>query len=215
MLLRMSGAIGAPRAIIFDWAGVFCSPGELFSHPEFARQTGLTVDELGAQAATLQDAYYRGTIYSQDFWSGVIAQFSLQGVSIEDLSAAYLASYRLYPEMLELAESLREHCPTLLLSNLTQEMMDEIVRAHDIKNYFDHTLFSNEIGKLKPEPEAFSAALERLGTKAQDTLFIDDTKKNIEAAEELGMQTLLFLSPEQCKTELIRRTSAGADHRPL
>jgi FMN phosphatase YigB (HAD superfamily) len=39
--------------------------------------------------------------------------------------------------------------------------------------------------------------LEKAGSNAGECLFIDDTQKNIDAATELGFQTLLFITPEQ------------------
>ena len=36
----------------------------------------------------------------------------------------------------------------------------------------------------------------------KETLFIDDNKKNIDSAKEMGINTILFENPEQLKSEL-------------
>lgn len=189
-------------AIIFDWAGVFCSPGEPFSHPDLPRLTGLTIDEMGERTKDIQDRYYRGQISSQEFWQAVTERFSLATLNRQDLSAAYLNSYYIYPEMFTLARTLKKSFITVLLSNLTPEMMDDIITKHNVKGYFHHTVFSNEVGHVKPEPEIFALAFEKTGAKPGETLFIDDSKKNILAAQDLGIQTILFLSPHQCREAL-------------
>jgi HAD superfamily hydrolase (TIGR01509 family) len=193
----MDTASAPLRGVIFDWAGVFCSPGEPFSHPGFKEYTGLSIDELTRETKDLQGKYYRGLLSTTDFWQGVIAQFQLP-LRVDELSKAYLASYRIYPEMLRLADTVRAHTKTALLSNLTPEMMEEIVRTHFVDQHFDHVLFSNEIGYMKPEPESFAAALERLGTLPHETLFIDDSETNVAAAQKLGLCTIHFVSPETC-----------------
>lgn len=48
---------------------------------------------------------------------------------------------------------------------------------------------SYEIGARKPDPAMYHAVLERLGTSAAETLFLDDSAANIAAAAELGFAT--------------------------
>lgn len=63
------------------------------------------------------------------------------------------------------------------------------------KNYlafkacFEAFYLSHEIHLRKPEPEIFKMILESHALKAEETLFIDDTKEHIEAAKNLGITT--------------------------
>lgn len=180
------------KTIIFDWAGVFCTPGEPFTHEALTHQTGLNVDQLGAEASDLQKLYYRGKISTDIFWKGVIELFSLEKVTPEMLDKEYLASYLIYPGMLEFAGSLRKHYRIVLLSNLTESMMNEIMVRQNAKSYFDHLIFSNEIGHMKPEANSFLIALEVAGAEANETLFIDDSCVNVKAAIGLGMRGIQF-----------------------
>lgn len=206
----MNGKQAALRAIIFDWAGVFCSPGEPYAHPELYKQTGLTLAQIEARTEPLRMRYYRGTIATDEFWHGAIDELGLHGVTVQELSDAYLASYTLYPNMLAFADSMRPKFKTALLSNLTADMTEHIVRVHDVKKYFDHSIFSNETGRMKPEPQSFIEALALLDVSAAETLFVDDSSGNIAAAQNVGMQTLLATSPEQMRSELVRRTGTRA-----
>ncbi len=178
--------------MIFDWAGIFCSPGEPFAHPDLIMQTGLTVDEMGAATVQLSDQYYRGKITTYEFWKGVIDQFNLKDLTPGALGDAYLSSYTLYPGMLEFAGSLRTRYRVVLLSNLTDLMMRDIMETHHVERYFDHLVFSNRIGIMKPESGAYEAALSVAESTPREALFIDDSTKNVEAAKAHGLSGFQF-----------------------
>ena len=189
-------------AIIFDWAGVFCTPGEPFSHPELAKQTGLAVDEMGEATKQIQEQYYKGLITPSEFWNKVIAHFGLKNLSAQKLSRAYTSSYRVYPEMMELARKIKNKYRTALLSNLTQEMMGHIIANHNALSYFHHGIFSNQVGLIKPEAGIYYQALKKLGGKPDETVFVDDSAKNVAAAIALGLTGIVFQSKDQLEIKL-------------
>ena len=167
------------KNIIFDWAGVFCSPGEPFVHPKLAQETNLSVDEMGEKTKNLQASYYTGKIKTADFWKKVKIDLGVSDIPEVELDQAYLNSYRLYPEMLTLAEKLKKNYQTAILSNLTELMSAEIVERYNLKDKFHHLFFSNEIGYAKPDERAFNFALNKLQAKPEETIFIDDSVANV------------------------------------
>lgn len=58
------------------------------------------------------------------------------------------------------------------------------------RDYFDGAVTSFEEGVCKPEPEIFNIVLRRYGLKAEETLMLDDSEKNCEAARSCGMQSI-------------------------
>ena len=54
----------------------------------------------------------------------------------------------------------------------------------------------------KPNPVFYQLLLDRFQLKAVETLFIDDNDRNINAAEKLGIKSILFHSPQQLKKDL-------------
>jgi putative hydrolase of the HAD superfamily len=52
------------------------------------------------------------------------------------------------------------------------------------------------LGLRKPYPESYKKLLEKENLEAVETLFIDDTAKNIEGAKQAGLQTILLLPPK-------------------
>ena len=67
---------------------------------------------------------------------------------------------------------------------------------------FDATVFSCDEGTAKPERRIYEIALERLGVKPREAVFIDDRVDFIEGAQKLGMYTIRFENPQQVKEAL-------------
>jgi len=69
-------------------------------------------------------------------------------------------------------------------------------------------VWSFQLGIAKPDPEIYRHTLAKLGTRPEETLFIDDKLENIEAARALGMKAIQFFSVEELRADLI---AAGLD----
>ncbi len=67
---------------------------------------------------------------------------------------------------------------------------------------FDGTLVSGFEGVAKPDPRVFELLLDRFGLERSRTLFIDDSRKNVEAARRVGLHAVQFESPEQLQSVL-------------
>jgi HAD superfamily hydrolase (TIGR01509 family) len=58
----------------------------------------------------------------------------------------------------------------------------------------ENRLVSCDLGVRKPDPEAVRRALEHYGARAEDTLFVDDSRENVASAASLGMHVHHFLT---------------------
>lgn len=70
---------------------------------------------------------------------------------------------------------------------------------HDALGYgdlLDETFYSYELGVAKPDPAYFTVILGRLGTDAQDALFVDDNPGNVEAARSVGLRAEQWVHPD-------------------
>ncbi|WP_313791546.1 HAD-IA family hydrolase [Lacinutrix neustonica] len=80
----------------------------------------------------------------------------------------------------------------MLLSN-TNELHINCIKKHitfydDFKNCFDRFYLSHEINLRKPNATIFEYVLKQNALKPEECLFIDDTKENILAAQQLNFQ---------------------------
>ena len=67
---------------------------------------------------------------------------------------------------------------------------------------FDEKIFSCAEGLTKPGTEIFELAPKRMSVDPKDAVFIDDREKYLEGATKVGLNTILFKTPAQAKTEL-------------
>lgn len=91
---------------------------------------------------------------------------------------------------------LRKHHHLFLLSNTNAIHWTKAVADYfpydgkNIGDYFERVFLSYEMHMVKPSPDIFVAMLRQAGIEAADTLFIDDSPANCNAAETLGIRTL-------------------------
>ena len=90
------------------------------------------------------------------------------------------------------------------LSNWSAETFPLVSHRFEFLGWFETILLSGEEKLVKPDPEIFELMLKRIGRKAEQCIFIDDTKANITAARELGFCAIPFVSPVQLSAELSR-----------
>ena len=92
---------------------------------------------------------------------------------------------------------LREHYRVYLLSNTNPIMWNSKIKdefTHEglqREDYFDGMVTSFEAKALKPEARIFRYAAEKFGIAPEETVFLDDSQRNLDAAARLGFHTLL------------------------
>ena len=65
----------------------------------------------------------------------------------------------------------------------------------DFNDFFIKAYYSHEIGLRKPYVDAYRYILKEQNLLPNETLFIDDTLKNIVGAQEAGLQTIHLQAP--------------------
>jgi 2-haloacid dehalogenase len=92
--------------------------------------------------------------------------------------------------------------PCYALTNMEAETYPVRRDRYAFLRWFDGTVVSGREGMAKPDPAIFRLLLDRYGLMAETTLMIDDRGENLDAADRLGMQTLLFRSCRQLRAVL-------------
>ena len=98
-------------------------------------------------------------------------------------------------EKLELILELRGKYMVYLLSNTNPIHWDYVCknafnyRGFRVNDYFEETFLSFEMHLAKPDKAIFEKVLEEANLLPKETLFIDDSEANCQAAEELGIHT--------------------------
>ncbi len=102
-----------------------------------------------------------------------------------------------------LAELQRAGVPCYGLTNMEAETYPVRYERYAFLRSLAGTVVSGQEGVIKPEPEIFRRLFERFRLVPEETVFVDDAERNIAAARALGMETVLFRSPEQLRAELV------------
>ena len=88
------------------------------------------------------------------------------------------------------------------LTNWSAETFPIALKKFDFLQWFEGIVVSGEEMTRKPFPDIYQTTLKRFDLKPEQSLFIDDNKRNIEAAKALGIQCIDFSSPQQLEKEL-------------
>ncbi len=147
--------------------------------------------------------FERGSLSQTELLSNFFAAES--GRKLEDpaaMVAAYTDAFEFIAGMEALLSELVQQGHRLwVLSNYPTWY--QIARQKlKLDRFFAKYVVSCDIGWRKPAPQAFQAVLESADCLAGQCLFIDDRQVNIEAAQQLGFQTILFHNAADLRARL-------------
>lgn len=194
------------RAVIFDLGGVLVRTEDRHPRAELARRLGMTYDELSrlvfesdsARLATI------GKITTREHWEFVRLNLGISEEDFPSVRRDFWGGDELDHGLVEYIRSLRPRYKTGLLSNACDNLRKVITATWKIDDAFDDMVISAEAGVAKPDPRIYENAIQRLGVEPGEAIFVDDFSQNIEAACQVGLQSLLFQGTHLVRQELDR-----------
>lgn len=88
------------------------------------------------------------------------------------------------------------------LSNMPAPYARTLEQRHAFIQWFDDGIFSGDHQIIKPDLAIFQLANRQFGIEGQDTVFIDDSLPNIEAARAHGWRAVHLPQPQALRTQL-------------
>lgn len=104
-------------------------------------------------------------------------------------------------QILERLHAAKSH-KLFALTNWSAETFPYAKKTFPFLNHFQNIVVSGEINMKKPDPAIFKYLCRVSFIEPSETLFIDDNKPNIEAAQRLGFQVEHFQSAERLELRL-------------
>lgn len=148
--------------------------------------------------------YETGNIDRENF----LKEFQRLGnnkATMEEIDSAWLAFLTDITEYkFQLLRDLRKKYNLYLLSNTNPSVMGWAMsdkfspEGKPISDFFDQCFLSYKMGSAKPDRKIFDMIIAS-GIKPEETLFLDDGQKNIDAAKELGFQAYLANQDEDLR----------------
>jgi putative hydrolase of the HAD superfamily len=197
----------ALRAVIFDYGMVLTGQPSAEAHDAMLRITGLPHDQFETIYWADRHAYDEGKLTGLQFWKNLVRDANLN-LDDEAIDALNLWDARMWttqnPAMLAWQRALKQHgIRTAILSNMGDTVLANMEREFDWLPRFDVLVWSFQHKMAKPDPAIYRLTLERLGTRPEETLFIDDRQANIDAARALGLIGIQFTNVEHLREQLI------------
>ena len=192
------------KAVIFDCGGVIIEHDRDRPHLFVATEFGIPYEEVKESLSKELREVSTGEEQEGLFWERYAAKYNRRPPN--GWLALYMGNYRnhieLVPGMFELVGRL--HCAgylTPMLSNVIPSNV-AILTCMGVYNRFRPLILSCDVGMAKPDPRIYRYALQVLGLKPEETIFVDDSLENVEAAREVGMHAVQFHSASQLEEAL-------------
>ena len=191
------------RAIFFDLGGVILRTEYQAPRERLAERLNMTYEDINKivfESETARKASL-GEVSVDEHWRAVMRRLRLPASEAKTIRAEFFAGDVIDRDLLNFIRSLRPRYKTGVISNAWGDLRDYIVK-HQLDDAFDMLIISAEIGMMKPQPMIYQLALKQARVEAKEAAFVDDTPKNVEAANALGMHGILFRDPAQVEENL-------------
>ena len=202
----------ALRAVVFDYGMVLSGPPDPQAHAALMRITGLPLDRFESLYWADRPLYDGGKLTGIEYWQKFLSD---AGIDFEPGTVEELNQWdaRLWTTqntaMVAWQQQLKKHgLLTAILSNIGDDVLANVEREFKWIHRFDLLVWSYQVHMVKPNPAIYRYTLKKLGTRPEETLFLDDKAVNVEAARGVGMKALEFSTVKRLREELI---AAGLD----
>lgn len=187
------------KNIVFDLGGVIMTLDPAEALRRF-KALGLSDAERYLDAYTQSGIFgnlEEGKITAEDFRSK-LSSLTGHELTFDECKHAWLGYRKDVPQRnLDLLKELRaKDYRLILLSNTNPFMMDWALssdfdgKGSSLNDYFDALYLSYRLGIMKPAPDFFRQVLDNENILPEETLFVDDGPRNVEAAGKLGFITM-------------------------
>jgi putative hydrolase of the HAD superfamily len=198
------------KNIIFDMGGVLLNLNFKSTQDAF-RQLGMhNIEELfrHGHTASFFKEYEKGTLNDEEFIREAKA-FLKQDVSVEQVIDAWNAMLLDFPaDRISFVEGLKKNYRIFLLSNTNaihyrcfQSTYSNAYEGRSFDALFERAYYSHLIKFHKPDTRAYQLVLDENRLLPAETMFIDDSFANVEAAEQVGIRGY-YLKPGASVLEL-------------
>lgn len=186
------------KLVLFDLSDVVFVGEEPLFLEKFSEEHNLDKEKFYNRYFELVKASERDEIDGREIWKRLMDEFGFE-IDIEQTVDDMIGNKEAYEGVLEFIEQLRQKYRTAYYTNYCRYYWDKIKVKWDFSRYFDYGLVSYETKTRKPDPEGYKKILRHFGVKPEETVYVDDSERNVNSAASLGIKAIHL--PE--RTQLI------------
>ena len=193
------------NAVVFDLGGVLIHWDPRLLYRKML-PTEAEVEQFLSTVCTLEwDAQQDAGRPLDEGIAELVSRFPDQTLLIEAWRGRFAEMTLPIRGSVEVLRELRERGVTLYaLSNWGADEFDAIRDLFPFLDWFSGILISGKVGLVKPDRKFFDLLVREYQLNPAEVAFIDDLTPNVEAARQLGFQSILFSSPAGLREELAR-----------
>ncbi len=189
------------QLVIFDIGGVLMTNG--WGHQSRERATeifGLDIKNLEERHTLYFPLFELGRLSLDEYLDHVIFD-QPRNFSHEIFIEFMFAQSEPFPETIEWAKEFKKQSslPFAVISNEGRELGDYRIRAFHLKEFIDLFIVSGSVGLRKPDRAIYQLALDLFQVRPEEVLYIEDRLCLVEAAQELGIQTIHYKNLEETR----------------
>lgn len=179
------------QLIIFDMDGTLIDSGDVITNTINFVRKNLNLPSL--QKGDMLSKLNNPDINSADYFYGT-KEFTKEQT---ELFTTYydkncVKDISLYDGIYNLLETLKNKGVILsVATNASQGFAIKMLKTLDIYKFFSYVIGADMVKNSKPKPDMLEKTLEKFNLKANDALLIGDSLKDIRAAKEINMQSIL------------------------
>lgn len=187
------------KTILFDYAGVISPTKNNFIFAtNNSKRFGLSPKELMQITYENWAETALGKLDDGVFWGQIAKKLNIQSEELMDL---VIETFPVDKKMVDIIEKTKVNHTTVLFSNQIKSWLEKVIEDNKLRNIFNYLVNSYNVGYRKPDREIFLEALKITDSKPEETLFVDDSPENIEAAKQMGINAIQFDNFEQFLTQ--------------
>jgi len=192
------------KAVIFDVGGVLHTNEMKFVYQDIISTLGLTKGLFDSSYNKLIEPFAKGEISEEKFWNLFTkATHATKTLPEESLfRREFVRRYKVNQDVIDLVKILKGKGYKLAVLSNTIKPHVEVNKKMGIYDYFPILILSNEVGLIKPDPRIYRLTLNRLRVEPSEAIFIDDKKEFVKAAENAGLEGIVFRNAQQLKKDL-------------
>lgn len=167
-----------------------------------AKEFGVPIESFKKSFLKFEDNLVDNSLTEKQVWEKVSAELRKPNPNRASLwGDAFRAAYHPRQEMFDLAAKVHNNgYRTALLSNIEIPVMGIFLEQG--YTMFDVQIFSCVEGVAKPDERIYRRTLHHLCVAPDEAVFIDDKQKYVDAAKHIGIEGIVYQTPEQVKREL-------------
>jgi len=183
------------KAVVFDWGGVLIDNPEEGLRKYISRVLGVGVKRVREAFLEFEIPFQDGSVSEGEIWGNIFDKLGIESIEYKKLwTDAVKEIFHDRKDMFELLVGLKKKGYKIGFLSNTEKTTAEYFLDENYDKYFDVVMFSWNEGMMKPNLEIYKKLLKNLGLKAEEVVFVDDKKENIDGANEVGIHGILYKS---------------------